>query len=58
MTPVIFLLVTGFMMYYLLTDRPSQAALGILIMFSGLLIYAVFRKRADQGPVAISPGRE
>jgi len=45
-------------MYYLLTDRPSQAALGILIMFSGLLIYAVFRKRADQGPVAISPGRE
>src|SRR6266508_1039404 len=57
-TPVIFLLVTGFMMYYLLTDRPSQAALGILIMFSGLLIYAVFRKRADQGPVAVSPGRE
>jgi APA family basic amino acid/polyamine antiporter len=57
-TPVIFLLVTGFMMYYLLTDRPSQAALGILIMLSGLLIYAVFRKRADQGPVAVSSGRE
>src|SRR6185369_1507123 len=57
-TPVIFLLVTGFMMYYLLTDRPSQSLLSLLIMFSGLLIYAVFRKRADQGPVAVSSGRE
>ena len=35
-TPVIFLLVTGFMMYYLLTERPLQSALGILIMLSGL----------------------
>ena len=49
-TPVVFLLVTGFMMYYLLTERPLQSALGILIMISGLLIYAVFRKRADQVP--------
>jgi len=57
-TPVVFLLVTGFMMYYLLTERPLQSVLGILIMISGLLIYAVFRKRADQGPVAASAGRE
>ncbi len=57
-TPVVFLLVTGFMMYYLLTERPLQSVLGILIMISGLLIYAVFRKRADQGPVAASTGRE
>jgi len=27
------------------------------MMFSGLLIYAVFRKRADQGPV-VAAGRE
>src|SRR5471032_3329348 len=47
-TPVVFLLVTGFMMYYLLTDRPLQSFLGIVIMISGLLIYAVFRKRADR----------
>jgi APA family basic amino acid/polyamine antiporter len=44
-TPVVFLLVTGFMMYYLLVERPLQSSLGILIMISGLLIYAVFRRR-------------
>jgi APA family basic amino acid/polyamine antiporter len=49
--------VTGFMMYYLLTERPLQSLLGLLIMFSGLLIYAVFRNRADQGAIAVS-GRE
>jgi len=55
---VVFLLVTGFMMYYLLTERPLQSVLGIVIMISGLLIYAVFRKRAPQDPVAASAGRE
>jgi APA family basic amino acid/polyamine antiporter len=29
------------------TERPLQSFLGILIMISGLLIYAVFRKRND-----------
>jgi APA family basic amino acid/polyamine antiporter len=57
-SPLVFLLVTGFMMYYLLTERPVQSLLGLLIMFSGLLIYAVFRKRADQVPLAVSSGRE
>src|SRR5213079_3411779 len=57
-TPVVFLLVTAFMMYYLLTERPLQSLLGLLIMFSGLLIYAVFRKRPDQAPVAVSSGHE
>jgi basic amino acid/polyamine antiporter, APA family len=57
-TPVVFLLVTGFMMYYLLTERPVQALLSILIMISGLLIYAVFRKRADRGSATASPVRE
>jgi APA family basic amino acid/polyamine antiporter len=55
-TPVVFLLVTGFMMYYLLIDRPLQSFLGIVIMISGLLIYAVFRKRA--GRATASAGRE
>jgi len=41
-----------------LTERPLQSALGILIMISGLVIYAVFRKRAGQGPVAASAGHE
>jgi basic amino acid/polyamine antiporter, APA family len=39
--------VTGFMMYYLLVERPLQSSLGVVIMISGLLIYAVFRKRHD-----------
>ena len=45
------------MMYYLLTDRPLQSALGTLIMLSGLLIYAIFRKRADRPATASAPGR-
>src|ERR1700728_3260702 len=56
-TPVVFLLVTLFMMYYLLVERPLQSFLGILIMISGLLIYAVFRKRPDRGPATSSPTR-
>jgi APA family basic amino acid/polyamine antiporter len=55
-TPVVFLLVTGFMMYYLLIDRPLESFLGILIMISGLLIYAIFHKRA--GSAAASSGRK
>jgi APA family basic amino acid/polyamine antiporter len=42
------------MMYYLLTERPLQSLLGTLMMISGLLIYAIFRKRADPGS-AIAP---
>jgi APA family basic amino acid/polyamine antiporter len=57
-TPAIFLLVTAFMMYYLLTERPLQSALGTSIMISGLLIYAVFRKRVDPGLATASSSRE
>ncbi len=57
-TPLVFLLVTGFMMYYLLTTQPKPSLLGLLIMFSGLLIYAIFRKQAGNGPAAASSGRE
>ena len=56
-TPAIFLLVSLFMMYHLLIERPLQAVLGILIMISGLAIYAVFRKPAGVN-AAISPGGE
>ena len=51
-TPVVFLLVTGFMMYYLLTERPLQSFLGMLIMMSGLLIYAIFHRLAEPGTVS------
>jgi APA family basic amino acid/polyamine antiporter len=57
-TPLLFLLVTGFMMYYLLTTQPKPSLLGLLIMFSGLLIYAIFRKQSGNGPAAASSGRE
>jgi APA family basic amino acid/polyamine antiporter len=54
-TPVIFLLVTLFMMYYLVVERPLQSFFGALIMVSGLLIYAVFRKNLDASPATPSP---
>jgi basic amino acid/polyamine antiporter, APA family len=57
-TPLVFLLVTGFMMYYLLTERPLQASLGMLIMISGLVIYAIFHKRAAAGGPIPAPGHE
>jgi APA family basic amino acid/polyamine antiporter len=44
------------MMYYLFTERPLQSFLGTLIMISGLLIYAVFRKPTDPGAAATSAG--
>jgi APA family basic amino acid/polyamine antiporter len=53
-TPVVFLLVTVFMMYYLLTERPVQSLSGVLIMISGLVIYAIFHRRADGGSVTAS----
>jgi APA family basic amino acid/polyamine antiporter len=40
-TPIIFLSVTGFMLYYLLVSRPSQALAGVLLMLAGLVIYAI-----------------
>jgi len=57
LTPLVFLLVTGFMMYYLFAERPVQAGLGMLIMISGLLIYAVFhqRSRSSAAPIAAAP---
>jgi APA family basic amino acid/polyamine antiporter len=58
LTPVVFLLMTLFMMYYLAIDRPLQSFFSVVIMISGLLIYAVFRKRADAGSVTSAPGRE
>src|ERR1700674_2918915 len=55
-TPLVFLLVTLFMMYYLVVDRPLQSFFGVLIMVSGLLIYAVFRKRDAAASATSSPG--
>jgi basic amino acid/polyamine antiporter, APA family len=40
-TPVIFLLVTAFMMYYLVVNRPVQSLAGFAMMLAGLAIYGV-----------------
>jgi len=38
-TPVVFLAVTAFMMYYLITNRPLQSLAGFAMMLAGLAIY-------------------
>jgi APA family basic amino acid/polyamine antiporter len=52
-SPVVFLLVTLFMMYYLAVERPLQSLLGALTMISGLLIYTLLRKKV--GATAVNP---
>jgi APA family basic amino acid/polyamine antiporter len=39
-TPLVFLAVTGFMMYYLVVDRPLQSLASLAVMLAGLAIYA------------------
>jgi APA family basic amino acid/polyamine antiporter len=39
-TPVIFLLVTAFMLYYLVIHRPLQSLAGFAMMLAGLALYA------------------
>ena len=44
-TPLIFLSVTAFMMYYLVTRRPLQSLTGVLMMGCGLAVYYLSRTR-------------
>ncbi len=44
-TPLIFLSVTAFMMYYLLRERPMQSLIGVLMMASGLGLYYLSQTR-------------
>jgi APA family basic amino acid/polyamine antiporter len=39
-------MVTAFMMYYLITQRPMQSLAGLLMMLAGLSVYAISVKRA------------
>jgi basic amino acid/polyamine antiporter, APA family len=48
-TPVVFLAVTAFMMYYLVTQRPVQSFIGVLMMASGLAVYYLSRTRVAPG---------
>lgn len=44
LTPLVFLAVTGFMMFYLLTQRPMQSLASVLTMLAGLVVFAVSRR--------------
>ena len=48
-TPLVFLAVTAFMMYYLVTQRPVQSFIGVLMMASGLAVYYLSRTRIVPG---------
>jgi APA family basic amino acid/polyamine antiporter len=48
-TPLIFLSVTGFMMYYLATQRPLESFIGVLMMTAGLALYYLSRARFVAG---------
>jgi basic amino acid/polyamine antiporter, APA family len=42
-TPIIFLSVTAFMMYYLVVNRPLQSLAGFAMMLAGLAVYYASR---------------
>jgi len=46
-TPLIFLTVTLFMMYYLVVNRPLQSLAGCAMMLAGLIIYYLSRPLSD-----------
>jgi APA family basic amino acid/polyamine antiporter len=46
-TPLVFLVVTGFMMCYLVAYRPWQSAASFAIMLSGLIAYYVSRRLSN-----------
>src|SRR5262245_6036152 len=48
-TPLVFLSVTAFMMYYLISERPVQSLIGVLMMAAGLALYFLSRTRAVPG---------
>jgi APA family basic amino acid/polyamine antiporter len=39
-------MVTAFMMYYLVSERPVQSLIGVLMMAAGLALYFFSRTRA------------
>jgi APA family basic amino acid/polyamine antiporter len=49
-TPVIFLAVTAFMMYYLVTNRPLQSLAGFAMMLAGLAIYGLSQVMSSSSP--------
>lgn len=47
-TPFVFLGVTGFMMYYLFSERPLQSLASLALMASGLLLFVLSRRETGK----------
>ena len=43
LTPLVFLLVAGFMMYYLINEKPLESLAGVATMLAGLIVFAATR---------------
>jgi APA family basic amino acid/polyamine antiporter len=57
LTPVVFLLVTAFMMYYLLIGRPLESCVGVFFLFCWRFFLALLHKPAQTPAPGASPGR-
>ena len=55
LTPLIFLSLTAFMMYYLVVNRPLQSLGSLALMAAGLLIYYASNLRSNVPPPNTSP---
>ena len=55
LTPVIFLLVTGYMMFFQLMQKPQQSIAGLITMLAGLVVFAVSRWLAPSGSATTGP---
>jgi basic amino acid/polyamine antiporter, APA family len=55
LTPLVFLAVTLFVMYYLVVNRPLQSLGGVVIMLAGLVIYYTSRLFSKVPPSDVSP---
>jgi basic amino acid/polyamine antiporter, APA family len=55
LTPLVFLAVTLFVMYYLIVNRPLQSLGGFAIMLAGLVIYYTSRLFSKVPPSDVSP---
>jgi APA family basic amino acid/polyamine antiporter len=55
-TPLVFLAITAFMMYYLVTNRPVQSFAGFLVMLAGLMLYGLSRRHTATPQGDTAPG--
>jgi APA family basic amino acid/polyamine antiporter len=57
LTPIVFLLVTGYMLYFMITQKPTQSIAGLLTMLAGLVVFAVSRLLAPGGAMPRVAGK-